>query len=228
METEQKSEDIEYKNLGEAVEKQRLRDIFDTREKVREARDKALSAGHSSQTEIHIRRAKAMYRTAVETYISEVEPIFRRTDEGPGIFEEAPIGAITAEPPMRESTGRAIAEYEVKVKNSGRGDWRGVAKNDVPDPKSIEVQGVGGLLDLPSPIRFTWDVELTADPVIGSETVTIEKEVEPDFLLLDRAFRIVNEHIAEVGFELEISEEQQTHIDKDLVEDVDEWRRNNL
>lgn len=52
--------------------------------------------------------------------------------------------------------------------------------------------------------------------------------VQPTWELLQNAFRTANAAATDLGMELDISDEQRTTINEELIDEVEKWRRNNL
>jgi len=96
------------------------------------------------------------------------------------------------------------------------------------DNAPVVVSGLGEYLDLPEEVpvrvRTVTQGRYYQAPQETVQTVT----VQPSWKLLQSAFRIANEAVADVGLEIEMSDEQRTEITTELVQEVDEWRRANL
>jgi len=83
---------------------------------------------------------------------------------------------------------------------------------------------VSDLDDLVRNRRFDEIHEARRQVIDDDKTVA----VQPSWRLLKSAFRIANKAVAELGLEIEVTEEQRTEITPDLMQEVEEWRRANL
>jgi len=92
----------------------------------------------------------------------------------------------------------------------------------------VAVDGLGNYLDLNEEISVRVRGVQSTRYYQADEQVIKTVAVQPSWRLLKSAFRIANKAVAELGLEIEVTEEQRTEITPDLMQEVEEWRRANL
>lgn len=178
----------------EYVATRRLKDIFDAREGVREDRRRAKGLMYEENSEMV---GRSVYRTGVETYISEVQPLLRRTDEGTRLWSETPFGSITFEPETR------VQSQRVDVEVFDGTEWH--RTRDPPEPTRIHLEGLQSLFELGDPITYTAEF----DAVVGlskRQTKQLRYREQPDWQVLDEMVLSVNDYLSKIGVELDISD----------------------
>lgn len=208
--------DVEAVGVDEIVRQERVRAIFSAREACRKQRTKAknrLSVGEPETWSV-------IYRNALESYVREVEPLFAQTDEGKAYWNSMDFGVMDVRPrygdiPRSSKTGvvpnRKIADRDDK-------------------PLRIRLQGLRSLFDMDTPYHCSFDVILEDKRMgTGSTVKTVSVERYVPIRALDQMFSVVNSYLTEIGFGIQVDKAQQnTKLDDDLIEEVEQWRRENL
>lgn len=199
--TESTPLDVETVGVDEIVRQERVRSIFEARKTCREKRLEAKEEQNP-----------ALYRDAVEGYIREVEALFQQTEEGKEYWTTHPFGVFELTPHASD-----LPEKYDKIES-------------VYDQKEVEFEGLESLFEAADPVRAPAEVLVpTAGRNRGNhkETVVIARHVPFD--ILDAMFSVVNTYLSDLGFGIEIDEAQKnTKLDDDLMEEVEQWRRENL
>jgi len=103
-----------------------------------------------------------------------------------------------------------------------------VGQIDLPNGETHVVEGLGEYLELPEEMAVqVGSVDRNHYYQLG-ETVAETVTVQPPWQVLRSAFRTANAAVTELGLELDISDEDRTVIDGDLMEEVEEWRQVNV
>lgn len=193
--------DVETVGVDEIVRQERVRSIFEARKTCREKRREAKEE-----------QSPALYREAVEGYIREVEALFQQTKEGKEYWTTHRFGVFELTPHPSDLP----QEYD-EIKS-------------VNDEKRVEFNGLQSLFEVGDPIRARIGVLVPAPGKSRGNTkeaVAIARYVPFD--ILDAMFSAVNTYLSDLGFGIEIDEAQKnTKLDDDLMEEVEQWRRENL
>lgn len=216
-ETEPPQLEVETVGIDEIVRQERVRSIFESRRDCRQRRTKA-------KTEFGVNRDdkwKVAYRSSLESYIREVEPLFSRTSEGHRCWNEHDFGAVDLTPRHEE------------LKNSNRRSGRIEPDRIARGPKDgrrVHLRGLRSLFELETPHRAYFEV-VSGDSGLrrgdGIEHVTVERDIP--MRQLDEMFAVTNGYLAKIGLGVEVGKaSQNTKLDDDLLEEVDQWRRENL
>lgn len=178
------------------VQERRLKDVFDARKKVRERRLAAKQYQLEHEDLDSNIEAVRMYRAAVENYLSELKPLIFEEERGKRIWFNKKIGTLTIELPVQVKHGR----------NSQKYIYNGIKLSSKPEPKEIELVGIGCLFQYPEPLN----VEFEVTKKVGLDTTYKETIVHTDaipFDHLDRIMNIANEYLSERGLELDPEED---------------------
>lgn len=103
-----------------------------------------------------------------------------------------------------------------------------IGRIDLPNGKTRVVEGLGEYLDLPEELAV--DVGTVERDYYyqlgktGSKTVA----VQPPWQLLRSAFRTANAAASSLGLEIEVGGENRTEISDDLLDEIEQWRKENL
>lgn len=178
-------------------QRRRLEEIGDARRDAAEKRTQAEAyakqlVAQSDNPTARTWEARSAYRTAVENYIREVEPLLtdRFPEQGLPRWDDQTLGTLTVQPP----------EFL-------KDEPRGVELTNRPTPQQFEFTGLSSLLATRSPIPVTFKATKNARHRLEED---VEKTVpaEPSFAVLDRAFRSVNLFLAEIGLEVDVTQQE--------------------
>lgn len=108
--------------------------------------------------------------------------------------------------------------------------WHSKHIGDIPLPgdRNRAVNGLGDYLDLPEELAVNVpDLERDHYYQLGQQT-SRTVHVQPPWSVLRSAFRTANAATADLGMELDISDEDRTEITDQLLEEVEQWRQTNV
>jgi len=199
--------DFQAVDVDELVRQERVRAIFDAK---RECREYRLESQKYHKDDAHT--ASMLYRNALESYIREVEPLFAQTENGRVYWNQHDFGTVDLRP--------RGAEHHLDASDMVDG----------PGAAEIPVRGLSALFSLSPPFRATWDV-VRQSKRLGKGYTTNREDVnrEVPFHILDEMYAVVNGYLSEIGFGIKIDQAQQhTKFDDDLVDELREWREENL
>ncbi|GAA0305696.1 hypothetical protein [Halarchaeum salinum] len=203
------------------VQRRRLKEIYDARESIREKRRQIdIMIEDPDYPRVDKYRGARLYRSAVEDYIMAVEPLLVNTyaEDGTAYWEDVELGTIQMQPPEH---------LRGDVEPSPFNDYLRIVEK--PTPKEFAITGLQSILGLPRPLTadFSATVRTQSQPDPHQTTKTITQPIPWDILV--SAVRQTTLFLEEIGFEVDVSEEEQrTEITDDLVEEVQEWRGENL
>lgn len=211
--------DGEIDDPEDISQKQRIKEILDRRRRTLEARDEAKMETLLGGT--NEARALLYYRAHLESLIYELWNVFRNfeagesesedsdTPTGKYYLEEKHLGTVTVSPP--ESLIGAIGQLD--------------AGENLPESKRFEIEGLKWYLEHPDTIQATFAAESFDPP----ERVVESNERVLRWDELDAGLRACFEFIHKAGIDADLAEEeQQTKIDRELLEEVEEWRQANV
>jgi hypothetical protein len=194
--------DLTASDPSEVNGAQRIRDIHNARDHVREVQ--------RTITELRIRGRvdeNAMltaFRNALENYILEVEWLIRN-----------PKAASDEERTRADNTRDELEQYY----------WESVRLGSMklPNGERIEFEGLRSIVDAPNPIVVT-TVEESSQPGMAASTEEVEYHVQVEETILKRAYRQVNAFLAEVDLEVTLEEEglptwSFNYVGEDMVEE---------
>jgi hypothetical protein len=198
-----------------STHKRRKRLIEDLREQAISVRAEA----HSRQIHGQLSRqaARREYRGAVSVYLREVFQVLAAEEVALSKDYEQGIGL-----------GEVVFEPPEELVSFARDNVRKLLPGEqVPTAEVASINGLRSVTELPSPLSYTFTVDYRAGGQTDTKSRTVTAELPQR--VLDKAIEEADKALSEVGVGLEIDEgEQRTKIDRDLLEEVDEWRRNNL
>jgi len=160
----------------------RLTEILKTRRQVLEHRTQLSHALHRG--EITQYQAETEYRDILESYLIDLEPIFRESDKS-DVWEHEPIDSwtMTVETEDNRVTGPRFDSQAQKT-------YTGT------------VEGLRDVLELPNPI--TIETTESASSLSGPPETTAHRYQIP-FDVLDKAFRTANRALNDWGLELQLA-----------------------
>jgi len=201
----------------ELSQKSRIRELLQRRKEVLDARNRSKdeellgSVGHMN--------AIAHYQTHLETLILDLWTKFghepdddAETDgglsKGQQYLKETHITTVTVPPPPEAPTGNDLAP--------GAG---------APEPKQEKIEGLQWFVKNDPVVTKSFTVRSFNPP--GERTYT--NSIPLPRSALDEAVALCFEFMNEMGVDADLNQtEQTTKIDRELLEEVDEWRQNNL
>lgn len=208
--------EVEAVDVDEIVRQERVRAIFDARRECRDKRSKAKAQTYQGRTNV----GRALYRDAVEGYVREVQTFLTQTEKGETLWNDFHFGTIDVTPSVEEVPGNTDKKR--------LDDGTIIAK--APDGREIPVRGLNALFELSPP--FTARFEVVTESVGRGRRETSKKlnvEREIPIRILDQMFAAINQYLADIGFDIEVGKSQQhTKLDDDLLEEVEQWRRENV
>lgn len=167
--------------------------------------------------QITTQQARIEYRGAVRQYLRETFQILQRDDVtlSKDYLGGVKLGTVTFEPPAELI---ALAEQHMGQLAPGE---------QVPTQVTKSVIGLRSVVDLPSPLTHTFTVAYRQGGSIQTQRRTVETELSEQ--VLDAAVEQADAALSEVELGVQVDEgERVVKIDRDLLEEVDEWRQENL
>lgn len=192
----------QVKDPEEYVNKRRLKSIFDIRDNIAQKR---LEVKQADQIQGASRfKALTAYRTLVDSYVLEVEPLLLSYDPGQKYLYEFDFGEVNISPETRSEEGlrggTSTCGKEIRIQGNPHRSWFRLVRE--PEPAKVEVKGLDALFSLPDPLYHEFEVQ-----VVGSgrqtTTKTVPVTMQIDYPILDSMVRVVNQFLAQIGFELE-------------------------
>lgn len=191
-------------NAQEHTQQQRVSSLLEAKTRVldieKEIEEGLLLGIIDEQTANHV------LRRAVEHYIYEVEPL------------------------VKQDEYRADYWGELQERDDGSQVWvgPGLGSMSLPNGGTYRFHGLSDVVDAPNPIVVEWTEHNHSAFDGGTTTHRRETRQIPRRILMN-AFRRVNAFLYELGVDLNVEEaEQQTKISRELLEEVDEWRKQNI
>jgi hypothetical protein len=189
--------EVEAVDIGEMVNRERVHSIFEARTECRQYRTKAKAQDGDDYT--------PLYRSALESFIREVEPLLKQTEDGQELWSERAFGAAPIAPEHKKP-------------------------RDTTQPRQINLVGLKSLFELECPAMFEIEiVEKSPRRKAGEKVKPVTVSWDVPFWALDEMFAAVNTHLSDLGFGIALDEAgKQTKLDDDLIAEVEKWRRENL
>lgn len=177
---------LQIKDSEEYSQSRRLQELYDARQRLRERRDDArvaLAGGHVNPLQI-----RSAYRRVLKSYLMEIEPLMttKFADTGQEYWENAPLGTMVIDPPPEGVAGS---------------DAYGPGLLEPAEPWEWTFEGIGTLVEMPSPVVVSFEWETASQLGNGSHVETVHDEVP--WHVMDKAYRLTNEFLADIGFEIE-------------------------
>jgi hypothetical protein len=190
----------------ELSQKQRIREILDRRKQTLEARDEAKMS--TLMGDVSEEDALLYYRSHLEGLIYELWNVFRNldNDDGKKYLADKELGTVVIHPP--DELMNAVGTWDSGV--------------TPPQPKQHTIQGLRWYIDRGDTVEATFTIQSFDPPQERSETV----ERVLYWNELDTGLRACLEFMHIAGIDADLAEEeQQTKITRELLEEVDEWRK---
>jgi hypothetical protein len=221
-----------------------LRAIFDARDDYIDARREANREMERGKIDFADRNRRVF--RYLQDLAMTMEPLLKSYDAGREIWDENVYGVdaafcsegdipsfqtakrgleseLTELPAEGKGTkgGQLLTKYENKKNSVG---WENLSikstKADIRAHQTSwgwQVQGLGTLIEKTH--RLTYRASDSRDPF---------QTTPPTQQICDAAFRDLQDFLRQIGLGVQFDQEQQTKIDDELLEEVDEWRRQNV
>ena len=221
-----------------------LRSIFDARDDYIDARRDANRQMEEGKIDFSDRNRRVFRH--LQDVAMTMEPLLKSYDAGRQIWEENTYGVDSSfcapeDIPSAEAAKKTLKSQVEELPAEGKGtkarellekydEARYSVSMSGPGIKSTEsemrafvtswgweVQGLGRLIEKTHPLKYR---STNSRKSFGMTPPTQQ--------ISDAAFRDLQDFIRQIGLGVQFDEEQQTKIDDDLLEEVDEWRRQNV
>jgi hypothetical protein len=178
----------------------RLEHIFETRRELREIRREASKHRHSGASVSQQMRAVQYYRSGVESYILELDNLFRENDSGRELWEEKEYGYVTIEPPLEIEQRRG----QLYAKNEQLDNNVALKLDSVPKAVRYPIVGLKWLFEHPSPVKQKFEYEIGNKRHDGVYT-DVNKSTVP-WTVLNSMVSDVNAFLGDLGIGLDVGE----------------------
>lgn len=178
----------------------RLEHIFEARRELREIRREASRHRHSGASVAEKMRAVQYYRSGVESYILELDNLFREHDSGRELWEEKEYGYVTLQPPLEieQRHGELYAKNEEVEGNVP------LKVESVPKAVRYPIVGLKWLFEHESPVRQTFEYQIGNKRHHGVYT-DVNKSTIP-WTVLNSMVSDVNAFLGDLGIGLDVGE----------------------
>jgi len=202
--------DIAIADPEDISQSKRIHELLARRKEALDIRNTAFDMVQEGELGAH--GARALYQRRITTLIMDLWRKFQTATDDSGnhigqqYLDEKVIDTVAVEPP---------AELH-------QSDAPGFEQ---PDSKDVPICGLRWFIEHDGFVSATF-VGRTLNPP-GTRKITQEKPVP--LQTLDKALLVCNEFLDETGIDADFSEgEHHTHIDEDLLREVDEWRQEHV
>ena len=200
--SEQPPRDIAINDPEDYSTSERLKHIYQARAELREMRREAALHRHTRP-----KKALAYYRTAVESYLMELDTLFQRDEEGRYLWNEHLFGTVMIAPPgdFQKVRGHYV-DKDYPMKNNTN-----LKVASIPDPKYVEFRGLQSLFDVESPIRCTFEFPSVSE-LSGEPEITLVGEERVSWTTLNEMVSKTNEYVSDLGIGLDVDETDEWKI----------------
>lgn len=183
----------------------RLQQIYDARRELREMRRQAAQHRHSGGNQAKM-RAVQYYRSAVESYLLEVDTLLRQHDPGPQLWSKKHYGTVTIRPPGDFEKKRGY----YRATNIKRDGNLPLKVKTIPDPKQVEIVGLKWLFKAESPVKAAFEYDVHSNTF--GETHTKVARAYVSWTTLNQMVSDVNSFLGELGIGLSVDETDEWDI----------------
>jgi hypothetical protein len=180
---------------------ERLKHIYEARRNLREMRTEAAARRRREP-----KRAVSYYRSGVESYLMELDTLMRKHDPGPELLFKRDFGTVTIQTP-----GQWKKRHGFWINKSIGQNNKNVKVSSLPEPKEVELNGLSSLIELPTPIKRTFEFQ-RHNELTGRSTVTVTATAHIPWETLNRMVSAINEFVSELGLGLDVDEEDEWKI----------------
>lgn len=194
-------QDIEISDPEDYSTSQRLKHIYEARRELRQMRREAAQHRHRRPL-----KALSFYRTAVESYLMELDTLFKTTDRGEYLWHDYDFGTVTIEPPgdFTKRMGYYI-DRDYQMPNN-----KNLKVRSIPDPVTVELKGLKSLFETDSPIEHTFEYEGMSE-LSGDPAVVLTGRAYVSWRSLNEMVSETNNFVSDLGIGLDL-------------DDTDEWK----
>ena len=187
----------EIKDAEDYVHQRRLKSIFDLREELHTKRKQIRIAEADDRNRF---AALCVYRSIVDSYVLELEPLLRLYERGIQYLTETNFGTVSVTPETRQATRAGDSRGQVtEVYNPETEKWH--AASHSIEPTTYQLQGLESLLTLPNPIETEFTIK--TDRPLRDDLVTITATSQIGMDRLDAMVRVMNTFLSDIGFEVD-------------------------
>ena len=181
--------------------KKRLQHIFEARRELREIRREASKHRHTGASTSEKMRAVQYYRSGVESYIMELDNLFREHERGRELWEEEYYGNVVLKPP-----GRFVekANHYVAQNIDMKGGNIPLKVEEIPEPKAVDIVGLKWLFETDSPVKASFEYPIAYNRKHGSHTEGAVATIP--WVALNRMVSDVNAFLGDLGIGLDVGE----------------------
>lgn len=181
--------------------RQRLKQIYQARRDLREMRTEA--AAHRRTNAL---RALSFYRTGVEGYLMELDTLMRQHEPGPELLYGTDFGTVRIQVPGSwEQRHGYYVNPDLGEKN------KTLKVQSLPEPKTVPLKGLSTLIELPSPIKQTFEIR-RMNELAGGSVVELTGTGRIEWETLNRMVTAMNEFVSELGLGLDVDKEDEWKI----------------
>lgn len=198
--------DVEINDPEDFTTSERLRQIYNARQELRDMRREASNLRHKAVSHQNQVRAVQHYRTAVESYLLEVDTLLRKHDPGPEMWDNRQYGTIIIQPPGKWTEQRGYYTAE----NIERKTHVPLKVKSVPDPKRVDVTGLKWLFNTETPVSRTFEFEVVSSTVHEKKTYTGKAYI--GWNTLNKMVTDVNSFLGDIGIGLNTDETDEWEI----------------
>lgn len=156
-------------------------------------------------------------RAAMYRYLTEIEWLAHQAEDA-ALLKKESLGTVELQPP----------EYLKELVNGRTEGYPRVIGDQSVEAREWSIQGINGYLTAPEIFRHTWTVQVDTRHE-GSKPLQESVATYMPVHISLNAYRLSNRFLAKNGIDVELEEsEHRDVVDKDLLEEVEQWRRETL
>jgi len=193
--------DLEIDDPENYSSSERLKHIYEARRNLREIRTEAAARRRSQP-----KRAVSYYRSGVESYLMELDTLMRKHEPGPELLHKKDFGAVTIQTP-----GEWEKRHGYWINRALGQNNKNLKVSSLPEPKEVELKGLSSLIELPTPIKRTFDFQ-RQNELTGDSTVRVTATAHIPWETLNRMVSAINEFVSELGLGLDVDEQDEWKI----------------
>lgn len=211
--------DTEFRQVSDPEEYNqtaRLRAINESRQRVSDAIEQSM-VRQVTDNNFELADRQQVIRAAMYSYLTNIEWLMVEAGET-DLLRNQDLGAVVIEPPER---------FVELVSSKDQTETRVIWSDDI-GPFRNQITGIQGYLSAPEVFEETWSMQLEqrhSEPERVSET----KRTHMPIHVSKNAFRVANQFLTRAGIDVNLAEEQhRAVVDDDVLEEVEQWRNQNV